>query len=145
MALGVDTAAHESALKAGGFTVAVWGGGLLKLFPAENACLAEIIAEIGLDFDEYPPDTHATKFTFPSRNRIVSGLSDGVFVAEAREKTAPLITACAMEQGRQGLCGHDRLQPHRRKRNLRTDCRRRASGHQCPTHFKIAHAFLNTN
>ena len=81
MALGIDTAAHESALKAGGFTVAVWGGGLLKLFPAENARLAEIIADRGLILTEYPPETHATKFTFPTRNRIVSGLSDGVFIA----------------------------------------------------------------
>ncbi len=101
MALGVDTAAHESALKIGGFTVAVWGGGLLKLFPAENTRLAEIIAEKGLILTEYPPYTHATKFTFPTRNRIVSGLSDGVFVAEAKEKSGALITAkCAQEQGR---------------------------------------------
>jgi len=101
MALGIDTVAHESALKAGGFTVAVWGGGLFKLFPAENTRLAEVIAENGLILTEYPPETHATKYTFPTRNRIVSGLSDGVFVAEAREKSGALITAkCAMEQNR---------------------------------------------
>lgn len=101
MAVGIDTAAHEGALKVGGFTVAVWGGGLLRPFPAENARLAEIIAEKGLILTEYPPETHAAKFTFPARNRIVSGLCDGVFIAEAREKSGALITAkCAMEQGR---------------------------------------------
>ena len=101
MAVGIDTIAHESALKAGGFTVAVWGGGLLKLFPAQNAWLAEIIADKGLILTEYPPETHATKYTFPTRNRIVSGLSDGVFVAEAKEKSGALITANrALEQNR---------------------------------------------
>lgn len=101
MAAGIDTVAHESALKAGGFTVAVWGGGLLKLFPAENAWLAEIIADRGLILTEYPPDFHATKYSFPTRNRLVSGLSDGVFVAEARQKSGALITAnCALEQSR---------------------------------------------
>jgi len=99
MAAGIDTVAHESTLKAGGFTVAVWGGGLLKLFPVENARLAEIIADRGLILTEYPPETHATKYTFPTRNRLVSGLSDGVFVAEAREKSGALITAnCALKQ-----------------------------------------------
>ena len=101
MASGIDTSAHEGALNVGGFTVAVWGGGLLKLFPAENTRLSESIAEKGLILTEYPPETHATRFTFPTRNRLVSGLCDGVFIAEVKEKSGALITAkCAQEQGR---------------------------------------------
>jgi len=101
MASGIDTAAHEGALKSDGFTVAVWGGGLLKLFPAQNARLAQTIAEKGLILTEYPPETHATRFTFPARNRLVSGLCDGVFIAEAKERSGALITAkYAQEQGR---------------------------------------------
>jgi len=101
MAAGIDTAAHEGALKAGGFTVTVWGGGLLKLFPAENARLAETIAGTGLILTEYPPETHATNFTFPNRNRLISGLCDGVFISECKPNSGSLSTAhFAKKQGR---------------------------------------------
>lgn len=101
LALGVDTVAHDSALKAGGRSVAVVGSGLNYLYPPDNQALADRIAEQGCVLSEFPMNQKPDKRTFPMRNRIVSGLSRGVLVVEAGLKSGAMITANqAMDQGR---------------------------------------------
>ena len=101
LARGIDTEAHKGALAAKGKTTAVLGSGLMSLYPAENRKLAEQIAESGAVISEYPPLMPPEPGNFPARNRIISGLSQGVLVVEAKEKSGALITAdFALEQGR---------------------------------------------
>jgi len=101
LARGIDTAAHEGALKGGGRTLAVLGGALDKFYPPENRILAEKIAEQGAVISEFPFGREPDRTTFPMRNRIVSGLSMGVVVVEAGIKSGALHTAnAAAEQGR---------------------------------------------
>ena len=102
LARGVDALAHRTALEVGGKTVAVLGSGLDNVYPAENRGLAEkIVASGGAVVSEYPPETAATVGTFPARNRIIAGLSEGVLVTEAGEDSGSLITAnAAADQGR---------------------------------------------
>ncbi len=101
LARGIDTAAHRGALKGRGRTLAVLGGAMDCLFPAENAGLAEEIAQSGAVMTEYPFGRQPDKTTFPVRNRIVSGISQGVVVVEADATSGAMITANqAMEQGR---------------------------------------------
>ncbi|MCX6966328.1 MAG: DNA-processing protein DprA [Verrucomicrobia bacterium] len=101
LARGIDTAAHQGALAAKGRTVAVLGSGLLNLYPAENQALAEKIAASGAVVTEFPMCVAPDVQTFPQRNRIVSGWSDGLLVVEAGLKSGALITAGqAAEQGR---------------------------------------------
>ncbi len=92
-ARGIDTEAHEGALAAGAATIAVLGCGVDIAYPAENARLLDQIAEIGCVVSEYPPGTPPIPGQFPARNRIVAGMSVGVLVVEAREKSGALITA----------------------------------------------------
>jgi len=101
-ALGVDSAAHRGALEAGGKTYAVLGCGFGTRYLDENEELRnQIKASGGALITEYPPNAPATKYTFPMRNRIISGLSLGVLVVEAGEKSGSLITAnFAAEQNR---------------------------------------------
>lgn len=100
-ALGVDTSAHKGALMAKGKTIAVLGCGLGTDYLNENKALRNVIKENGALVTEYPPFTKATRYTFPARNRIISGLSLGVLVVEAGVKSGSLITAnYALEQGR---------------------------------------------
>ncbi|MGP1569529.1 MAG: DNA-processing protein DprA [Eubacteriales bacterium] len=103
MAAGIDTAAHKGALKIeGGKTIAVLGCGIDICFPALNKKLRDEIAMRGLLVSEYEPGVHATRYTFPMRNRIISGLSIATIVAEAGNSSGSLITAeRAVEQGRE--------------------------------------------
>lgn len=104
-ALGIDAAAHRGALKGQTPTVAVMGCGIDISYPRSNADLLENIAENGAVISEYPPGIKPFKSQFPERNRIVSGLSDGVVVVEATKKSGALITAhLALNEGRTVFC-----------------------------------------
>lgn len=101
LARGVDTAAHEASLAAGGRTIAVLGSGIGNIYPPENAALADRIATSGAVLSEFPVLYVPDKQSFPLRNRIVSGMSQGILVVEAPARSGALITANqAMEQGR---------------------------------------------
>ena len=107
LARGIDAAAHEAALKNG--TIAVFGGGVDRIYPAENKTLAEDILKQGLILSEQPMGLQPQARHFPARNRIISGLARAVVVVEAAAKSGSLITARnALDQGRDVLAvpGH---------------------------------------
>lgn len=102
LARGIDTLAHECAMKNGGKTIAVIAGGLYHIYPKENADLAKEMMKSQLVISEYPPDTKPLRWHFPARNRIISGLSNGTFIIEAKRKSGSLITAnYAVHEGRE--------------------------------------------
>lgn len=102
LAVGIDTYAHQCAMKYDHATIAVIGSGFHHLYPAKNKPLAEKMIQSNLLLTEYPPSYSPRQWYFPKRNRIISGLSLGTVIVEAKEKSGSLITAdCAMEQGRE--------------------------------------------
>lgn len=102
LAIGIDAASHEGALRANGNTIAVCGTGLATVYPRANEPLAAAISERGALVSQFPPDTTPAKYLFALRNRIISGMSLGTLVVEAALHSGSLITARhAAEQGRE--------------------------------------------
>ena len=102
LARGIDAAAHRGALAAGGRTVAVLANGILDVYPPEHDKLAADVMAQGAVISEAPPEAAPIAGAFPQRNRIISGLSLGVIIVEAGQRSGALITARhAMEQGRE--------------------------------------------
>ncbi|MEH7254653.1 DNA-processing protein DprA [Neobacillus niacini] len=102
LATGIDTLAHVHAIKNGGNTIAVIAGGFNHIYPKENTELAGEMMKTQLVISEYPPDTKPLRWHFPARNRIISGISNGIFIIEAKRKSGSLITAnYAVHEGRE--------------------------------------------
>lgn len=102
LAFGIDAFAHEGVVEAGGRGIAVLGSGIRKMSPVRNRDLMyKLVEGGGVVISEYPPDMPAEKYTYPERNRIISGLSEMTVVVEANYKSGALITAqFAADQGR---------------------------------------------
>lgn len=101
-ARGIDSFSHKGCLMAKGKTIAILGNGLDYIYPVENKNLEkQIVENDGLLLSEYVIGTKPSKYTFPARNRIISGISNGLLVVEAKEKSGTLITVdFALEQGK---------------------------------------------
>jgi len=101
MAKGIDSAAHSAAIKNGGKTIAVLGSGVDIIYPPENKRLYDQIIENGAVISEFEPGSYPSRWSFPQRNRIISGLSIATIVVEATKRSGALITArLAAKQGR---------------------------------------------
>lgn len=106
LAYGIDAAAHRAALSVDLKTIAVVGSGLDIIYPTQNTQLFdEILEKHGVIFSEYPLGTQPTKYTFPQRNRIVVGMCQGTFVAEAQLKSGAMISAnLTLDYNRELMC-----------------------------------------
>lgn len=101
LAIGIDTLSHEAALDAGMPTVAFVANGLDIVYPKENEKLAQKIMKTGMIISEYPPGTPPSRYRFPERNRLISGISQGVFLSEANVRSGSSLTcASAIVQDR---------------------------------------------
>lgn len=101
LAKGADTLAHKAAMSYGGKTIAVLGHGLFHLYPKENEAIKDEISKKHLLITEYPPYVRPERWTFPMRNRIISGLSDAIIVTEAARKSGTMSTVeHALEHGK---------------------------------------------
>ncbi len=101
LAAGIDAEAHKNAIRSGGATIGVLGGGIDICYPQRNFGLYQEMCESQLVLSEYAPGVAPLAIQFPLRNRIISGLSEGLLVVEARKRSGTLITAdAALEQGR---------------------------------------------
>ena len=102
MALGVDSVTACAAFATGGHTVAVLGSGIDVVYPSANRLIYDELMRLGTVMSEYPPGTRPTQYTFPLRNRIISGISQATFVVEGDENSGAMITArYAVVQGRE--------------------------------------------
>jgi len=102
LARGIDTAAHEACLEAGGRTIAVLGSGIRRIYPPENLGLAQRIVESGAVVSQFWPDAAPTSYTFPRRNVVTSGLGQGTVVVEASASSGAKMQArLAIEHGKQ--------------------------------------------
>lgn len=102
LARGIDAAAHQGCLQAGGRTIAVLGCGIDQCYPAEHARLRDAIAQQGAVISEFPVGATPEKWRFPARNRVISGLTLGTLLVEAPADSGAIITAdFALEQGRE--------------------------------------------
>ncbi|MGO4887793.1 DNA-processing protein DprA [Anaerobacillus sp. MEB173] len=102
LALGIDISAHQLAVENRGKTIAVLGSGFDHIYPKAHQLMVETLERDHLLISEYPPFVKPAKWHFPMRNRIISGLTKGTIVIEAREKSGSLITADqALQQGRE--------------------------------------------
>jgi DNA processing protein len=107
LALGIDTAAHRACLDAGGRTIAVLGSGIRRVYPDENEALAGRIAEHGAVVSQFWPDAHPASYTFPRRNVVTSGMSQGTVVIEASATSGAKMQArFAIEHGKQVFLLH---------------------------------------
>ncbi|WP_080846460.1 DNA-processing protein DprA [Cytobacillus gottheilii] len=101
LAAGIDTIAHETAIKEGGRTIGVIAGGFSHIYPKENTALAHYMMRNHLLLSEYAPDSKPEKWQFPQRNRIISGISSATLVVQAKKRSGSLITAStALNEGR---------------------------------------------
>lgn len=104
LARGIDTAAHTATLDSGGRTIAVVGTGILRAYPKENAGLADRIAETGAVVSQFWPDAPPTRYSFPMRNAVMSGISQGSAVIEASATSGAKMQArIALEQGKRAF------------------------------------------
>jgi DNA processing protein len=102
LAIGIDVESHKLAIQNDGSTIAVLGSGFNHIYPKEHIPISRQIAANHLLISEYPPDRKPAKWQFPMRNRIISGLSRGTLIIEAREKSGSLITGdYALQEGRE--------------------------------------------
>lgn len=102
LATGIDTLTHRTAIHLGGQTIGVIAGGLFHIYPKSNKDLALEMMRNQLVLSEYPPNTPPSRWHFPMRNRIISGMSRGTFIVEAKQKSGSLITAnYAVNEGRE--------------------------------------------
>jgi len=116
MAKGIDTFAHQLAIEEGGTTIGVLAFGFEHCYPKQNIELMKKLARNHLLISEYPPNISPQKWHFPERNRIISGLSYGTLVVEAKERSGSLITADqALEQGREVYAIPDSILDNRSK------------------------------